>query len=516
MSAFAPTPEQLHIHSLFRTGDPLRVRAGAGTGKTTTLVQLAGILAEQGRLGLYISFNKAIAQEAARKMPRNITAKTAHSLAYSGIANTRHAPLLARMRDSRRIPFHETARELRIDGFRVTTADGKGRWLDDRKAARAALATVDAFCKTADQQITARHVPILSGLDLDGTLTNQREYARQVLPYAQRVWADLQDPDGRGVAFGHGHYLKLWALEHPIIGRPGAALFLDEAQDTSPVLAGIIAEQEHLQRVYVGDSAQSIYRFTGAENAMEGFEGAAEGRLTQSWRFGPAVADAANLLLAELGDDMRLTGNPGRPSVIAHRHPDVDAVLCRTNGGALAAVMEMQESGQRVHLMADNTYSLRFLDAAEDLAAGRAARLEDLAAFTSWQQVVEYADEATDAADWKTLVALIDKHGSDKVRAALGGVVDERDAEVLVVTAHKSKGREWPRVRLADDLAAHLEKARDRLHEATEQADHERARRAARSLTDELMLCYVAVTRAQDILDPAGVVDIASSAKLSA
>lgn len=37
----APTDEQLQILDLFRTGENLAVQAGAGTGKTTTLIQLA-------------------------------------------------------------------------------------------------------------------------------------------------------------------------------------------------------------------------------------------------------------------------------------------------------------------------------------------------------------------------------------------------------------------------------------------------------------------------------------------
>ncbi|WP_280422563.1 UvrD-helicase domain-containing protein [Nocardia carnea] len=506
--AFAPTPEQLHIHDLFRTGNPLCVRAGAGTGKTTTLTQLAEILGAQGRLGLYISFNKAIAQEAGRKMPQCVTASTAHSMAYRGIGNTRHAPLLDKMRrNTRRVPFYETARALRIEGLSVPTAAGQNAWLDDRKIARHALATIDLFCKTADDELSVRHVPAMKGLDLDGDRTNNRVLAESVLPYARRVWADLQNPHGTAVAFGHGHYLKLWALEHPRIGREGNVIMLDEAQDTSPVLAGVIAEQTHLQRVYVGDSAQAIYGFTGAVNAMAGFVDMAEGRLTQSWRFGPVIADAANGLLAELGDDLRLTGNPGRASRIDETMADADTVLCRTNGGALETVIEMQAAGRSVHLMADNAYALRFCDAADDLKAGRPVRMEDLAAFTTWGQVVEYAEEAPDASDWKTLVTLIDNHDTDTVRAALGGVVAERDADVLVVTAHKSKGREWPRVQLAAEMLGHLDKARTRLAEAQEEGDSQRIRSARGGLAAELMLSYVAVTRAQDVLRPSGLVE---------
>ena len=46
-------------------------------------------------------------------------------------------------------------------------------------------------------------------------------------------------------------------------------MLFDEAQDANPVIAAIVAAQEHAQLVYVGDSQQQIYEFTGARNAIE-------------------------------------------------------------------------------------------------------------------------------------------------------------------------------------------------------------------------------------------------------
>lgn len=502
MNTFAPTAEQLHIHDLFRQHGNIRIRAGAGTGKTTTLTQLADIVKAEGQIGLYIAFNKSIAVEAGSKFPNCITASTAHSLAYRGIANTKYAPLLRKMRNSRRVPFFQTARDLNINGFNVTGFDGTGRFLTDRQVARHALATIDRWCKTADRDMTVYHVPPLKGLDADGDYTNNRLLAENILPYAKKVWANLLDPNGTAAAFGHGHYLKLWQLTRPRLGRDGAVLMVDEAQDTAPVLAAVISDQTHLRRVVVGDQAQAIYRFTGATDYMTQASDSVEGRLTQSWRFGQIIADAANGLLARLGDDMRLTGNPGRNSIVTHDDGPADTILCRTNGGALAQVMAAQTAGTSVYLMADTQYAVRFCDAADDLKQGRTPQMEDLAAFTSWGQVQEYAEEAADASDWKTLVALIDKHGTPSVRSALSGVVDERRAELVVATAHKSKGREWGRVRLASDLAEFVENAEDRIAKALEEGDHAKATRARANLRDELMLSYVATTRAMHSLNP--------------
>lgn len=73
-----------------------------------------------------------------------------------------------------------------------------------------------------------------------------------------RAWADLQDPDQGVVRFEHDHYLKMWALTEPKIDAD--FVFLDEAQDTNPVLENIfVAQRDHAQLVMVGDSAQAIY-----------------------------------------------------------------------------------------------------------------------------------------------------------------------------------------------------------------------------------------------------------------
>ncbi|MFD6517028.1 UvrD-helicase domain-containing protein [Rhodococcus sp. NPDC060176] len=494
---FAPTDEQLHIHSLFRTGNPLLVRAGAGTGKTTTLLQLADILGEQGRSGLYLAFNKSIATEAGRKFPRHMMSSTAHALAFRGLRGTAHAPLLDKL-EMGKVPFSVTERELGILPMTARGADGRQRVISAYQITRQVLRTVEEFCKTTDQDIGPQHVPPMIGLDSRGEHHNQRALVEHVLPLAVKAWRDVYSTSGTAVKFSHGHYLKLWAMIRPRFGPEGAALFLDEAQDTSPVLAGVLAEQTHLQQVFVGDSSQSIYRFTGARNAMREFGNVSEGRLTQSWRFGPAIADAANQLLADLGDDMRLKGNPSLLSRVTTREPTVDAVLTRTNGVALERVMAAQAAGVRVHLMGDQKYALRFCEGAENLQNGDPAGHEDLAAFTTWGQVQDHAQDSPDSADWKTLVALIDDHGVPAVKTALAHSVPEASAQLVVATAHRSKGREWDRVELASDLD-------EALQEATEAAEEGGAADNA-VLRDEQMLCYVAVTRAKTALAPGGVI----------
>lgn len=495
MSSFTPTLEQEQIVDLFRTGGSVRVRAGAGTGKTSTLQLLGDVLGTQNRIGLYIAFNSSIAKEAGRKFPKHVDARTAHSLAYNTIRQHHaYGDLIDKLRGNR-IPFHLTRQQFNIAGGTVTGADDQPRTLSAFAIGRHASATIEEFCKTTDDTLGPQHVPAMPGLDFPGRKTNHQGLVDIVLPYAKAMWRDLLDPRGTSVTFTHSVYLKLWQLERPLFGPDGAALFVDEAQDISPVLADVIDRQTHLQRVIVGDSAQAIYRFTGAIDYMSTAPVDHTGILSQSWRFGQDIADAANIMLGRLRDDMRLIGNPNRHSVIDRNLAQPDAILTRTNGAALAHVIAHGQ-GRKVHLMADTQYAMRFCEAAEQLMNGERCTMADLAAFDTWDQVVEYAEDASDAADWKVLIKLIEDHTIEGLQDALANVVEERKADLIVCTAHKSKGREFDRVVIDDSV-----------HQAVERARNSDRPDAAAVLRDEQMLAYVAITRAKLALNPGALLD---------
>ncbi|SFX75527.1 UvrD-helicase domain-containing protein (plasmid) [Streptomyces atratus] len=170
-------------------------------------------------------------------------------------------------------------------------------------AARLVMGMVRKFCYTTDRQVMARHMEPVNGLDGPG----QDYLARTLLPYAHRAWEDICLPAGR-LRFEHDHCMKLWAMTSPQLGAD--FVLLDEAQDTNPVLEEVFLAQD-AQRVCVGDPAQQIYGWRNARDVMTGFP-AEQLRLTQSFRFGPAIAEVANRWLGHAESEMHLTGHgPG-------------------------------------------------------------------------------------------------------------------------------------------------------------------------------------------------------------
>ena len=472
--SFAPTAEQAAIADAYLTGDDLCIEAGAGTGKTSTLKMLAA--AGDPQPGVYLAFNRAIAEDAARAFPRHIECRTAHGFAFQAVGK-RYAHRLR----SPRMPAWKTAQTLGIRQSLGLTRDTAP--LSPTQQARLALAAVGRFCRSADREIGPQHVAKVPGLDEPAT---HRALQQAILPWARRAWDDIQHVDGR-LRFEHNHYLKLWGLTNPRLDVD--VVMFDEAQDANPVISAIVDAQTDSQRVIVGDRCQAIYGWNGAVDAMARFAGKRL-YLSQSWRFGQAVADEANKWLSILNADLRLTGNPNLASRVG-LVPEPHAILCRSNAGVFNRAVDALQEGRRVAIVGGGDEIQRMAEAAARLMNSEPCDHPELLAFTRWAEVRDYAENDTSGSDLKVFVALIDKVGVDEILRVCNLLVDERaDPQVVLSTAHKAKGREWHTVRVADDFREPRPDPVTGINPGISRED--------------AMLAYVTVTRAQHVLDRSG------------
>jgi superfamily I DNA/RNA helicase len=471
----SPTPEQGDILNAFTTNEHLVIAAGAGSGKTTTLNLLAGTT---GRKGLYVAFGRAIKDEAKKKFPDTVECMTAHGLAYRAVGKDyRHRMW------PKRPPMYASQRAAILGINEPVELAVDVPWLSIDDLARLTAATIKNFCHSADPEIDERHVPKVPGFDKPAA---HKVLADHLAPYTRRSWEDLKNPNGQ-LKFEQDHYLKMWQLTKPVL--PYEYILFDEAQDADPPIADVIGRQ-HVQKIYVGDQNQAIFGWRGAIDAMSNFNGIRL-HLTQSFRFGHAIAHEANKWLTLLDADLRISGHPpidswiggiGRPA----------AILCRTNAGTVAELGRALDAGQRPALVGGTEFvnELRGMArAALDLQEGRRTTHPELFTFTDWDAVRVYVQTEDDAADLRPWVALIDRHSPAHLLHLLDLVVSEKDADVVISTAHKAKGREWDTVRIAADFPT---------PNVTEEQPYPEIPR------ETAMLAYVSVTRARYGLDREG------------
>ena len=472
-SELKPTGEQkVILDAAAKNPKVLVIEAGAGTGKTSTLRLLGDVLKGNGQ---YTAFNSSLVSESKEKfIGTRISCNTTHSLAFRA-EGKRFADRL----EGGRIRSNEIADILGISQIEISvTGAQKQRSLTPSFLASQVTTAIKRFCQSADEKISENHFKYIDGIDMpiDGhkTYDNNLIIRRSLLPYAKKAWDDLSSESGF-LQFNHDCYVKIWQLNNPVISAD--YILLDEAQDTAPVMLDILRQQTS-NKILVGDSAQQIYEWRGAINAMSAFETSENHYLTQSFRFGPAIAEMANKVLGSLKQKtpLRLKGLESRPSKIEILK-EPTAILCRTNALAIALFLQAIAKGKKAFLVGGKGDVVSFIEGAQELQERGSTRHPDLACFGSWLDVKLYSDQ-DEGEDLRLMVKIIDLFGCQLILNALRNMPLEEAAELVISTAHKSKGRQWAKVKLASDFPT-----------------------KSRSDNSDLKLLYVALTRAMYSLD---------------
>lgn len=461
-----PTAEQTACVDAFLTGKALRVNAYAGTGKTTTLASMANATRKPG---VYLAFNKSIATDAARKFPRHVSCSTVHAMAFRAMRGVYDADKMTGTISGGYLAARYGYKPVSVNRDVTITPRGQGVLV---------AGTIGRFLRSGDADMHARHVPLDGALALL-TDAERAQVSRQVLITAGRVWSEMRDPDNT-LPLTHDGYLHLWVMGSPQL--PGEYVFLDEAQDTNGIVLRLVRSQKAAQIVAVGDRWQQLYEWRGAQNAMQVLPCEIERRLATSFRFGEALAGNASAVLGLLGESVPLRGNPESPGMLA-QVTKPDAILARTNALAIAEVVSALDRDERPHLVGGTSQMVKTLEAIEGLQDGHASELPEFIGFKHWHEV-ERASEEPDGAELRQWVRLVGDYGTSDLRRALQVLPsNEANATVVISTGHKSKGREWPQVRLCDDFLPGS------------------AKTGGDTADSELMLYYVACTRARKVLD---------------
>ena len=457
MATFTPTAEQNAAVEAAMTGGDLKMIAGAGAGKTSTLRLIAEAMGPERGIR-YIAFNKAIVTEVKGKFPTNTTASTIHSIAWNSRAGK--AVTWKVKQEVRQPTYRECAEKLGMVDPNLPIRFDKGEDGDfvelyPTTLARLAHDAAGRWCQTADAELTVDHCFLhVPGLDKAGSRENTKALARRLFPMAAKIAVDWMDPNSHRYRTTHAAYLKRWFDDSPLLATD--VLLVDEAQDLNPLMLGIIEANREVgcQVILVGDPAQQIYSWNGAVDSLDQVDTEHTTYLTESFRFGEDVAEIANGTLAAFGHPIQIVGSG--PEGTVGFMAEADAVLGRTNSGVVAEALHNLSMGKEVALQGGTWEIASFAKGAQALMDGRRSDHPELCAFKDWAEVVEAVEKGDDGGELKTLVKLVEDFGPSTLMGRLTSCIDPARAkgrrwDILCSTAHKSKGGEWGEVRLLDD-----------------------------------------------------------------
>lgn len=470
---FNPTNEQIEILEAFNANRVLKVNAVAGSGKSTTLRYLAD---NCNKPSLYLCFNKGVADEASEKFPSHVECRTIHSLAY---------PVYGRMLQ------HKLKRPLgkykNVAGTpsEITQFYGvKDFYTEEGNITANTISTfakqvVLRYQRSADEQITKFLLPIhdIDVIAKNHPSLNKKAFGTEVMKLAIKLWEDRVDPSSEVLA-DFDTFLKLFQLSKPVLNYE--VLYLDEAQDSNPTTLDIVKRQVHAKVVYVGDTYQSIYQWRGAVNAMEEIIAPTK-VLSKSFRYGQAIADIAKWVIDDVID---VKGHESIGSKVINSFDDIGnnkyTCIFRTNAELLHHAVKLVKEGKNIYVDIDTRNFIKKIESAENLFQGKLKEVkhEDITMYSTWSDLIEGAE---DDPELKRVSRIVETRQTFNFIKALTSVEKKTtNADIILTTAHKSKGMEWEYVVLADDFNM------DSVIESKNQAD--------------INLFYVACTRAINVL----------------
>lgn len=443
---FKPTQEQQDILNTFKETRVLKVNAVAGSGKTSTLVLLAK---DNIKPSLYVCFNKVIAEEARTKFPAHVECRTTHSLAYAEFGKY--------LQHKFNYPkgFYKNVAGTSAE---VAKYYGINDFTDCRPEIRAntvaslVRTTVNRYQNSADTNIETKHVPYVEIKDLEKNHDNLDvpKLMKEVVRYVGKLWNDRKNP-ASDVLCNPDTYLKLWQLSKPVLNYD--ILYFDEAQDSNPAVLDVVKRQTHCKIAYVGDTYQSIYQFRGAVNAMELID-APTRFLSKSFRYGDIIAEVASMIISGAID---VKGNSSIESSVCSITEPAYTYIFKTNAALLDKAVELIDDGASVYVEADTKGFCKQLESAQALFDRdyKKVKHDNIACFSNWYDLLEAAKED---AELSRVATVVHSGNTQSYILKLQDIVSKDKASILLTTAHKSKGKEWSNVIIADDFGFNTKK----------------------------------------------------------
>lgn len=408
------------------------VPAVAGAGKTHLLRELVQNVPHTS--GVYLSYNKSIATEAAKKFPPSIRCLTANALAYR--STVKQLGLRVGNFGYKEIK-EKIAYELKADVVATLKEYCLSSYLDFEKFAE-------------DKQISAVIAPIIKS-------------------YLEKMYSGT-------IECSHDFYMKVFHMylaNGDLKFKKEDFLLIDESGDLNEVTLEIFKLFPAKIKLAVGDSSQNIYAFNHTVNAFDILS--AEGttfQLTKSFRVSDKIAGRISEFCNRyLNEDMKFEGIPVTDETIETR-----AFISRTNSGMVGAMIDLLAQNMGFNLVRnlkdifelplmvcyfsyqgriDNPVYKHIQEDIDEWYEDEALRLEFKSPLALLAERYEFDVPLMNA------IKLVMSKGKQTIIATHDRAKDvvTKPSNLTLATAHSVKGLEFDEVILLDDLNSIVEAA---------------------------------------------------------
>ena len=437
------------------------VEAVAGSGKTSTILQALNYIDNTKRV-IFVAFNKHIADELAEKVPFGFEARTCHSVGFQ---------ILRKNMGKLSVKNNKVANVIKYNV--MTDKERKEKWKQVRPICRIIslmkAMNVKSWSNNEAINIADNHdIELPDDLNLGKLAWDKMIAVRHRIDFDDMIWL----PVFENLTFPKYDWV-----------------FVDEAQDLSPVQIEFVSRLTSGRIVAVGDSHQAIYGFRGADTmAMKRLRerfNATELPLSICYRCPKSVVNEAKTLVPHIKSwDDQEDGTVEDVHDLSDLQ-DGDYVLCRVTKDLVKECMNQIRLGKKAIVKGRD-----IAEGLENLISNLCSERDTIEVFLerllTWeeQSIAKTKNELKQiniqdkAATLRVLVG--DSQNVAGLIQRIGTIFSDTLNGIVFSTIHKAKGLEAPNIYiLRPDLLPHPLCKRDW------QKDQEKN------------LKYVAITRSQ-------------------
>lgn len=337
-----PTKEQERIFKFTeKRPENILIKAYAGTGKTTTIVEAVKLLPKDKQI-MFLAFNKHIQEELKTKLPEHVRCYTTYGLGMSAL----------KRKYGDKIKFDEFKADKLI--LKKSKSWGLSDELKSDEDINVYLNEIKKLCNLCRLTMTTnpKYVPYVAER-YDIGLTKPRDMKR-VLKVLDAMTIDRK-------TFDYTDMIFLPAIDNSIWFFPQDYVFVDEVQDLNRCQIRIIEKVLKKNRttkklegrlIAVGDYFQGIYGFNAADEKsfqwFENFQNTKVLPLSVSFRCSKAVIRKAQTVVP----DIKALPNAPEGSVtngnVLQDAQSGDFILCRTTMPLVKLFFDFLVQGKKV------------------------------------------------------------------------------------------------------------------------------------------------------------------------